>query len=1660
MKTLFAGIAAFLLLAVPMDEARAQDAPTVTDLTFESLPKSGDTYKRGEEIRLAVTFSETVVVTGTPRISISFPGFTSTPSRWATYDVARSTGTRLVFSYSVQEADHGNRISTNSNYVHNFQLNGGAIRSASNASDANIQLPSPVESNYQVDGLLGFITPTVPSVGSVEIGSSPQILRAETFEDGHTFARNETIFVSIKFSPSVIAKWKNGGPVLALSIGTQVREASYSYTEPDGSLIFAYRVQAADRDMDGLSIAANALTLVGNGSIVHARSATTAADLSLGSSSVSNDARYKVDGSDVKPASVKEIRSYTRPCKWGSVHGLGCGTEIEVFFDQPVSVTGHPQLTLTIGTQTRRVNYSYVGRISGQSRYLTFPYLVQASDRDTDGVSIAQDALSLNGGAIVVAESKVPANLNLPHPNRIVTPPVDGSRVTAPQLRSLKVVGGGRAGKPAHDGTYRLGDEIQITAEFSRYVVVTGVPQVAVVIGSQTRQAKPCTPASVRGRDFGLPVKEGRVTAVRFRFCYRIQATDRDTDGISIARDAFSLNGGAIVLAGGTTAANLTLSSAPYSNDRRYKVDGSTRTDSGSLRASGVAFSGSPASGDTYRLGEKIRVAVTFDYDVTVTGTPVLPIARTWDRRQAATYEAALSTPRRLMFTYTVQETDVDLDGLSVPLHALSYYWGPSACCSSYNAGRIRKTDASSFPLFVRSPAVNTDPTRKVDGRLRPTDPGDVGPNPGGGGTNPGGGSNPEPSLRVSHVAFTGTPVSEETYRLGEQIRVAVTFSDAVTVTGSPQIGLTVGSATRQATYDATRSKGTLLVFTYTVQATDADADGISIAANALTLNGGTISLASDTTAAALEHAAVATDDARKVDGSMDVVEHGDSREQATLLTLTVRTTGQVGETGGDDGFQINVGTARSAETAGAMEQAGDADYFRVEVPEAGRLTVETTGTTDTEGVLQGATGQTLTEDDDGGTGTNFRVERQVQAGTYYVAVTGGENEQGIGRYTLSVRFTPVGGGTTVGDVVPPSGSGPPPAGSTPPDGGEPGDGADRQPAPLRLNTETTGRLERSGEVDYFQVEIEEAGTVTVEATGAAAPVAYFGARDEPLLHQSAARSARREEPHGAAWPVTAGTYHVAVVGGATRTQTGAYTVAVRFTAASEVGPLRATLPNLSPAQAWVHFYCRRAQHSEAAACTAQVQCGQGDGPPVAWAVEVAPETIHTYWPGQTRADGTPDNLAAALIAAGMAEADARQRTTCRVYSADPLDVRAYTRVGQDVVPVAHPPAPVDVTAPTRVATLLNVAPAHAWVHLSCQKALAPDRETVDPCAVRLQCGQQEGPPVAWDVEVAAETTVTYGPGGTAGDLAAALVAAGKSAAESRRRTTCQVFSRDPVDAWAYTRIAGEVVPVANPPAPVDAAAPTRVTTLQNLAPGHAWVHFYCRKTHRPDAETADPCTVRLQCGQQEGAPVAWDVAVAPETIFTYWPNRTAADGTRADFEAALIAAGKAEAEARRRTTCQVFSTDPVEVRSYTRLGGEVVPVANPPVLPAADAPTRIGTLLNLAPAHAWVHFYCRKAHQPGAETIEPCTVRLQCGQRDGASVAWGVEVAQETLFSYWPGRTTPEGTPDNLAAALVAAGKTEAEARRRTTCQVFSTDPVDVRGYTRLGETIVPVKN
>ena len=121
----------------------------------------------------------------------------------------------------------------------------------------------------------------------------------------------------------------------------------------------------------------------------------------------------------------------------------------------------------------------------------------------------------------------------------------------------------------------------------------------------------------------------------------------------------------------------------------------------------------------------------------------------------------------------------------------------------------------------------------------------------------------------VSEVSFTSTPAAgqNDTYKLSDVIEVEVAFSEAVDVTGTPTVDLTIGAATRQATYTGGHGTATL-TFEYVVVAGDEDSDGAGIAANGLTLpSGATIKKSGTETDAEREYAAKAGQAGHKVDG-------------------------------------------------------------------------------------------------------------------------------------------------------------------------------------------------------------------------------------------------------------------------------------------------------------------------------------------------------------------------------------------------------------------------------------------------------------------------------------------------------------------------------------------------------------------------------------------------------------------------------------------------------------------------------------------------------------------------------------------------------------------------------------------------------------------------
>ena len=368
------------------------------------------------------------------------------------------------------------------------------------------------------------------------------------------------------------------------------------------------------------------------------------------------------------------------------------------------------------------------------------------------------------------------------------------------------------------DGTYGLGEHIDITATFAQSVTVTGTPRIPLTIGATARHA------TFRGTRTG--------TAITFR--YTVATGDEDTDGIEVAANALENTGGSTIRVGTTTTAAMLDHPAVAANTAR-KVDGVKPT------VSSVTISSMAGTDQTYAIGDAIELKATFSEAVTVTSsggsTPTWP--RIGFQLGSATKQAVYSSgtgTTEIVFSYTVAAGDADGDGINVPANRLGL-----------NGGAI--VDAAGNAATLSHTAVAADANHKVDG-VAPT----------------------VNSVRVATNAGT-----DQTYAAGDTIAVVVRFQTAVTVAGSsdatptfPRIALTVGTTEKWAEYR--RGSGTRDIrFHYVVEAGDADADGISVAANKLELNGGTI-VDGASNAATLTHTALGNQAAHKVDASAPTV--------------------------------------------------------------------------------------------------------------------------------------------------------------------------------------------------------------------------------------------------------------------------------------------------------------------------------------------------------------------------------------------------------------------------------------------------------------------------------------------------------------------------------------------------------------------------------------------------------------------------------------------------------------------------------------------------------------------------------------------------------------------------------------------------------------------
>ena len=521
-------------------------------------------------------------------------------------------------------------------------------------------------------------------------------------------------------------------------------------------------------------------------------------------------------------------------------YGVGQHMDFTVTFYEDVEVDdsgGIPYITLNIGGTTRNATY-----LSGSnSSDLVFRYTVAAGDLDEDGIEVG-GPITLDGGIIKdLAGNEAILTLNsVGNTNAVL---VDG---VGPVVTSVDV--------PANS-YYNEGDQLEFTVHFNEHVTVTGTPSIAVNIGGTIVSANYVSGSGTDALLFRHTVAAGENDDDGIALDANISLHSgaiRDESGndatltlnavgntsgilVNTIIPTVTLSGDVSVNSAWTmtitfseavtgftqtdiTATNASLSAFSTADNITFTVlvtpnaDGQVTLDVPANVATNIGGNGNapsntlsymhddsapavtsvnvPANG-TYKAGDVLEFTVHFGEDVVVNGNLSFPIIIGSTTRQA-TYVTS-SGGSSLVFRYTVQNGDLDTDGIAV------------GNTINLNGGYI--TDISSNDALLALNNVDNTNSVLVDA--------------------------------VAPVVSSVSVPANGYYKAGQSLEFTVYFSEDIVRTGVPFIPITIGSTVVHATYvGLVGANG--MKFTYVVQPGDTDTDGITVG-NTINLISGTI---------------------------------------------------------------------------------------------------------------------------------------------------------------------------------------------------------------------------------------------------------------------------------------------------------------------------------------------------------------------------------------------------------------------------------------------------------------------------------------------------------------------------------------------------------------------------------------------------------------------------------------------------------------------------------------------------------------------------------------------------------------------------------------------------------------------------------------------------
>ena len=368
----------------------------------------------------------------------------------------------------------------------------------------------------------------------------------------------------------------------------------------------------------------------------------------------------------------------------GDTYGLKETIEFTVTFSREVEVEGWPIMGIWVGPKWRAARYA---RGSGTDT-LVFGYTVKEGDRDSNGVSVHNgyhDGKRWHGFGLSSVIKVKDTDIGV---SRIYRGIGNQSGHRGDSSIRRDAVGTRIVSTPTNGVAYGVGEDIEIEIRYQEAVRVTGRKGIAIRVGDNgAGQANYRAARYVRGSGTD-----------RIVYAYTVRRGELDDTGISVDRggrnSGYTRDGSINFQSSGD---EVSVNYPGLGADPRHKV---FARDIIPPTVSSVALTSDPGDDDTYAVGDSVEVAVTFNEDMAITGTPRIELDMGGTRRYAEYDRVAGGV---VVFAYTIAEGDTDADGIAIAANRLGL-----------NGGTI--TDLAGNPAVLAHGAVPVDAGHLVDG--------------------------------------------------------------------------------------------------------------------------------------------------------------------------------------------------------------------------------------------------------------------------------------------------------------------------------------------------------------------------------------------------------------------------------------------------------------------------------------------------------------------------------------------------------------------------------------------------------------------------------------------------------------------------------------------------------------------------------------------------------------------------------------------------------------------------------------------------------------------------------------------------------------------------------------------------------------------------------